>query len=103
MQEVSQSVSTIGQSGWGSGSTLEIGGVVGAIDNIKLWKTTLSESIFNEHVLAPDMYNGNSITASTEDLFVRLDFEKVKDLSTNDSFSNSGSYKNVCTKHFIIW
>ena len=41
------------------------------------------------------MYNGNSITASTEDLFVRLDFEKVKDLSTNDSFSNSGSYKNV--------
>ena len=33
--------------------------------------------------------------ASTEDLFVRLDFEKVKDLSTNDSFSNSGSYKNV--------
>ena len=94
--EVSQSVSTaIGQSGWGSGSTLEIGGVVGAIDNIKLWKTALSESIFNEHVLAPDMYNGNSITASTEDLFVRLDFEKVKDLSTNDSFSNSGSYKNV--------
>ena len=46
--EVSQSVSTaIGQSGWGSGSTLEIGGVVGAIDNIKLWKTALSESIFN--------------------------------------------------------
>ena len=50
------------------------------------------------------MYNGNSIAASTEDLFVRLDFEKVKDLSTNDSFSNSGSYKNVTnrTLHYMV-
>ena len=94
--EVSQSVSTaIGESGWGSGSTIEIGSLEGSVDNIKLWKTALSESVFDEHVLAPDMFNGNSISSSTEDLFVRLDFEKVKDLSTTDSFSNSGSYRNT--------
>ena len=32
-------------------------------------------------LLIIDMYNGNSISSSTEELFVRLDFEEVKDLS----------------------
>ena len=41
------------------------------------------------------MYNGNSISSSTDDLFVRLDFEKVKNLSVSSSFSPSGSYRNV--------
>ena len=38
------------------------------------------------YVLLSDMYNGNSISSSTEELFVRLDFEEVKDLSTSSSF-----------------
>ena len=94
--EVSSSVSVaFGESGWGSGSELKFGGFTGSIDNIKLWKSALSESVYNEHVKAPDMYNGNSISSSTDDLFVRLDFEKVKNLSVSSSYAESGSYRNV--------
>ena len=32
------------------------------------------------NVLIIDMYNGNSISSSTEELFVRLDFEEIKNL-----------------------
>ena len=88
-QEVSSSVSVaFGESGWGSGSELKFGGFTGSIDNIKLWKSPLSESVYNEHVLVKsDMYNGNSISSSTDDLFVRLDFEKVKNLSVSSSYA----------------
>lgn len=94
--QVSASVQiAYGESGWESGSELVIGGFSGSIDNIKLWRTALSESIFNEHVLAPDMYNGNSLSSSTEDLFVRLDFEKAENIAESSSFSPSGSYQNT--------
>jgi len=94
--EVSSSVSVaFGESGWGSGSELKFGGFTGSIDTIKLWKSALSESVYNEHVKAPDMYNGNSISSSTDDLFVRLDFEKVENLSISSSYAESGSYRNV--------
>ena len=65
----------INESGWNSGSELVFGGFSGSIDNVKLWKTALSESIFDEHVFAMLLYNVNSISSSTEELFVRLDFE----------------------------
>ena len=94
--QVSASVSaSYGESSWESGSELVFEDFSGSIDNIKLWKTALSESIFNEHVLAPDMYNGNSISASTEDLYFRLDFEVAKNFAVSSSFSPSGSYKNT--------
>ena len=94
--QVSASVQiAYGESGWESGSELVIGGFSGSIDNIKLWRTALSESIFDEHVLAPDMYNGNSLSSSTEDLFVRLDFEKAENIAESSSFSPSGSYQNT--------
>ena len=94
--QVSASVSaSYGESSWESGSELVFEDFSGSIDNIKLWKTALSESIFNEHVLAPDMYNGNSISSSTEDLYFRLDFEVSENFAVSSSFSPSGSYKNT--------
>ena len=94
--QVSASVQVAyGESGWESGSEIVFGGFSASIDNIKLWRTALSESIFDEHVLAPDMYNGNSISSSTEDLFIRLDFEKAENIAESSSFSPSGSYQNT--------
>ena len=94
--QVSASVSaSYGETSWESGSELVFEDFSGSIDNIKLWKTALSESIFNEHVLAPDMYNGNSISSSTEDLYFRLDFEVAENFAVSSSFSPSGSYKNT--------
>ena len=47
--------------------------------NQYLYDVTESVQIYNTF---PDMYNGNSISSSTEELFVRLDFEDViKNLS----------------------
>ena len=86
---------TYGDSSWESGSELVFKDFSGSVDNIKLWKTALSESIFDEHVLAPDMYNGNSISASTTDLYFRLDFEVAENFAESSSFSPSGSYKNT--------
>ena len=94
--QVSSSLTlAVDETGWKSGSELVFGGFDGEFDNLKLWRTALSESIFDEHVLAPDMYNGNSVSSSTVDLFVNLDFEVAKDLSETDTFAPSGSYSNV--------
>lgn len=93
---VSASVSaSYGDTSWESGSEITFGDYSASIDNIKLWRTALSESIFDEHVLSPDMYNGNSITSSTEDLYFRLDFEVPENFAESSSFSPSGSYKNT--------
>jgi hypothetical protein len=66
-----------------------------------LWKVPLQRSKFNNHVLFPDATNGNSYTASTEDLLFRLDFEYPKDrnadpyiknVAINQSYDGANSY-----------
>jgi hypothetical protein len=65
---------------WNSGSEIIIGSdFVGELDEVRLWRTPLQVSKIDNHALFPDAINGNSISASTEDLMLRLDFEYPKD------------------------
>lgn len=60
----------------------------GSLDEVRLWSTQLSASIFNKHVLFPESINGNHISSSTEDLYFRLDFEYPKNLYLTSSLLN---------------
>ena len=88
--EVSSSISyTIGTTSWGSGSIMNIGkGVVGTIDEFRLWRVPLSESRIDNHTLLPDAIDGSHISASSVDLLFRLDFEYPRDLSVTGSINN---------------
>jgi hypothetical protein len=81
---VSASVANVTANIWSSGSFVYIGsgsqGFSGSLDEMRLWSTPLSRSIFYEHTAFPEMINGNHISSSTEDLIFRLDFEYPKDL-----------------------
>jgi hypothetical protein len=81
---VSASVVNVTANIWSSGSFVYIGsgsqGFSGSLDEMRLWSTPLSRSIFYEHTAFPEMINGNHISSSTEDLIFKLDFEYPKDL-----------------------
>jgi hypothetical protein len=71
----------IGDSNWNNGSYITLGGdFIGSIDEFRLWSTPLEKERFYEHVSFPEMVNGNHVSASTDDLFFRLDFEYPKNL-----------------------
>ena len=98
-------------SNWESGSQIQIGDkYVGSIDEFRLWETPLDVARFYEHVSFPEMINGNSISASTEDLFLRLDFEYPKNLhdviyipnvDTNIYFSSSVTRNDYEDNHLV--
>jgi hypothetical protein len=76
-------------SNWNNGSTISIGNdYVGQLDEFRLWSTPLSVSNFYDHTSFPEMINGNSISASTTDLYLRFDFEYPKNLATYTSVLN---------------
>jgi len=54
----------------------------------RLWKTALSESKFDNHVAAPNAYNGNHASASYTDLVTRFSFNDNKNLSTDKNISD---------------
>lgn len=56
----------------GSGSTPNT--YVGTMQEFRLWKDALFESVFDNHVLAPTAYNGNSYTTAYSDLLLRYRF-----------------------------
>jgi hypothetical protein len=89
---VSSSVITQTANIWNSGSFIYIGsgsqGFSGSLDEMRLWSTPLSRSIFYEHTAFPEMINGNHISSSTEDLIFRLDFEYPKNLGSNKNLLN---------------
>jgi len=77
---------------WNNGSTLRLGnGFVGSVDEFRLWSTPLDKERFYEHVSFPEMINGNHVSASTDDLFFRLDFEYPKNLALTSSLINVDS------------
>ena len=87
-ESISASVSNT-LSDWENGTLIELGnGFVGSVDEFRLWSTPLDKERFYEHVSFPEMVNGNSVTASTADLYFRLDFEYPKNLSTSKSLLN---------------
>ena len=81
-----------GSSNWNSGDYIYIAsgsnGYSGSLDEFRLWSTPLDKERFFEHVSFPEMINGNHISASTDDLFFRLDFEYPKNLAVSSSLLN---------------
>ena len=72
-----------------SGSQLSVGdGFTGSLDEFRIWSSSLSSSVIVDHSLFPEKINGNHISSSTEDLMLRLDFEKPKNLDSNPSIPN---------------
>ena len=82
------SISGLGTMAWDSGSHIVFGDFVGEMDEIRIWKTALSSSIFNIHVLGSEVIVGNNISSSTKDLLLRLDFERPQDLTITSSINN---------------
>jgi len=79
---------TIVSSDWESTTNFKITNFIGNVEEVRVWKTALSESVFNTHVIMPEAVNGNDIYASTNDLLLRLDFERPQDLSLNTTINN---------------
>ena len=67
-------------------------GFSGSLEELRIWKTALSESVFDNHVINAEAINGNHISASTEDLLIRLDFERPQNLSLTSSINNVAPY-----------
>jgi hypothetical protein len=76
-------------SNWETDTTLKVGGIYsGSLDEFRLWSAPLDTQRFYEHVSFPEMINGNHVSASTDDLFFRLDFEYPKNLAQTSSLIN---------------
>jgi len=75
---------------WTSGSEIKIGGSTfnGSVDEFRLWRIPLNEVNIENHTLLPDAIDGNSPSASTEDLILRHDFEYPKDRGTDTQIKN---------------
>jgi len=74
---------------WDTGSLIKIGyALSGSMDEFRLWKQPLEDGVIETHTLLPDATNGNSYTASTEDLWVRFDFEYPKDRTADNNLLN---------------
>ena len=87
---VSGSLTVSGVSGWTSGSEIKVGGtnLTASIDEIRLWRTPLSESRIDNHTLLPDAIDGNHVSASTTDLILRHDFEYPKNRGIDTDIKN---------------
>jgi hypothetical protein len=84
-----QSITASVSSSWNTGSKIKLGGYYsGSVDEFRLWSEVLDTDRFYEHVSFPEMINGNSISASTSDLYFRLDFEYPKNLALTSSLIN---------------
>jgi hypothetical protein len=87
-QSVSSSIADTNSS-WNNGSYIRLGNdFVGSVDEFRLWSTPLDKERFYEHVSFPEMVNGNHVSASTDDLYFRLDFEYPKNLAATSSLIN---------------
>jgi hypothetical protein len=85
----SNSVSSSNYTNWNSGNKIKVGEKYsGSLDEFRLWSEKLDTNVFNQHVSFPEMINGNSVSASTSDLYFRLDFEYPKNLSVTQSMIN---------------
>ena len=79
---------TVVSSNWEAATNFKITNFIGNIEEVRVWKTALSESVFNTHVIMPEAVNGNDVYASTTDLLLRLDFERPQDLALTSSINN---------------
>tara|TARA_R110000822_G_scaffold594_2_gene2667 strand:+ start:5289 stop:9392 length:4104 start_codon:yes stop_codon:yes gene_type:complete len=88
-QITSDTLTLSGDTSWDTGSYVKIGyALSGSLDEFRLWKQPLENGVIETHTLLPDATNGNSYTASTEDLWVRFDFEYPKDRTSDTNLLN---------------
>ncbi len=92
---------TFDTASWELGNTLRIGGFNGEIDEIRLWNTPLSSSVFDSHVIGPEMINGNEYNSSTENLLIRLDFERPQSINSNRYVNNIAPNKHGVINAFV--
>ena len=83
-------MSITGNNGWNDGSSeISLGyEMEGKVDEFRIWKTSLEDSVIETHALMPDSTVGNSYTSSTEDLLVRYDFELPKNRGVDTGVKN---------------
>ena len=53
------------------------------IDEFRVWSEYISDKTFEFHTKYPGLYNGNEIISARDNLFVRLSFNKVQNLSSS--------------------
>jgi len=82
-----------GDTTWDTGSLVNVHlgyELSGSIDEFRLWGRPLEEDVIETHTLLPDATNGNTYTSSTDDLWVRFDFEYPKDRTADNNLLNVG-------------
>jgi hypothetical protein len=74
----------------GSGSNIQTDNILsGSIFELRYWSSPLEESSFNNHVIAPRAYNGNSSTSSFYDLQAQFKFWQEFDTTLTSSIASS--------------
>lgn len=74
----------------GSGSNIQTTNILsGSIFELRYWTTQLTERAFDNHVLAPRSYNGNSSTSSFYDLQAQWKFWEPFDVAVTTSMSST--------------
>jgi hypothetical protein len=74
----------------GSGSNSQTDKILsGSIFELRYWSEKLSETAFNNHVLAPRAYNGNTDTSSFYDLQAQWKFWQPFDVAVTTSLASS--------------
>jgi hypothetical protein len=58
---------------------------VGFVDEFRLWNEMLTPSVFETHVKYPGLYHGVNTTSARDNLYVRLSFNKPKNLGASGS------------------
>ena len=81
-------VATIVESDYENTTTLSFTGFKGHLEEFRLWETNLNEGVFDNHVIMPEAINGNHLYSSTQDLLLRLDFERPQDVNINTTINN---------------
>ena len=80
----------VGDSEWDtSGDEIYVGkSLTGSLDEFRLWRVPLQDNVIETHAKMPDATNGNNYSSSTEDLWLRFDFEYPKNRNTSPSIPN---------------
>jgi len=83
----------------GSGSNQQTDKMLsGSVFELRYWANNLSTGSFNNHVLAPRSYNGNTETSSYYDLQAQFKFWQKFDVAVTTSLSSS--HPNQNQRHF---
>ena len=89
--------------GTGSNDVLAPDGVVfdGAFQEVRMWSTVLSQSVFDQHVLDPRSIRSNQVTSSLYDLIFRLPLGNDLQISGSEGDNKINSVHPSITGSFV--